>query len=175
MKCPSCKHELEEKKIEDIHVDICSTGCGGIWFDNFELKKVDESHEAAGEELLNINKNRDIHVDLSTKRLCPKCDNQPMIRHFASVKKDVEVDECPSCGGYWLDDGELGKIRTQFETEEERKEAAKKHFALIFNEKLNEMSKEGEESLKKAKKIAKMFRFICPSWYLPGKQDGGAF
>jgi len=26
-------------------VDVCQNGCGGIWFDNFELEKVDEKHE----------------------------------------------------------------------------------------------------------------------------------
>ncbi|MDH3973859.1 MAG: zf-TFIIB domain-containing protein [Deltaproteobacteria bacterium] len=175
MKCPSCSSELEEKKVQNITVDVCSGGCGGIWFDNFELKKVDESHEAAGEELLNTEKSAAIQVDLSKKRSCPRCDNQPMIKHFASVKKEVEVDECPSCGGYWLDDGELGRIRTQFTSEEERREAAKKHFSLLFDGKLNEMSREGEENLEKAKKIAGIFRFICPSCYLPGKEEGGAF
>ena len=175
MKCPSCSSDLVEKSIENIKVDICSKGCGGIWFDNFELKKVDESHEAAGEELLNIEKDATIKVDQSKKRTCPKCNNQPMIRHFASVNKEVEVDECPACGGYWLDDGELVKIRTQFHSEEERREVAKKYYSFIFDGKLREMSEEGEENLDKAKKIARIFRFICPSYYLPGKQDGGAY
>jgi Zn-finger nucleic acid-binding protein len=34
-------------------------------------------------------------------------------RHFFSAKKHVEVDHCPNCGGYWLDAGELEKIRAE--------------------------------------------------------------
>ena len=34
-------------------------------------------------------------------------------RHFFSAKKRVEVDQCPNCGGYWLDAGELEAIRAE--------------------------------------------------------------
>ena len=32
-----------------------------------------------------------------------------------------------------------------------------------------------EETLEKAKKIARMFRFTCPGYDIPGKQEWGAF
>ena len=98
-----------------------------------------------------------------------------MLRHFFSVKQEVEVDECPSCGGYWLDFGELARLREQFENEEERNGAAEEYFEEIFGKELTAMREESEEKLKKARKIAHMFRFICPSYYIPGKQDWGAF
>ena len=31
-----------EKTIHDVTVDVCEGGCGGIWFDAFELKKFDD-------------------------------------------------------------------------------------------------------------------------------------
>ena len=161
--------------VADIVVDICKDGCGGIWFDNFELKKVDEKHETAGAVLLDVERNKDVKVDHSQPRICPKCDSQKMFKHFVSVKREVEVDECPACGGVWVDSGELGQIHNQFVTEEERKKAAQTYFSELFSDKLTKMRAEGEEKSKKAKKIAQIFRFICPSYYLPGKQDGGAF
>ena len=51
MKCPVCNRQLQEMRVADIVVEVCQNGCGGIWFDNYELKKVDEQHEAAGEAL----------------------------------------------------------------------------------------------------------------------------
>ena len=30
-----------------------------------------------------------------------------MMRHFFSVKRQVEVDECPGCGGFRLDAGKM--------------------------------------------------------------------
>jgi hypothetical protein len=32
-----------------------------------------------------------------------------------------------------------------------------------------------QAKLDKARKIANMFRFVCPSYYIPDKQDWGAF
>ncbi|MEA1981107.1 MAG: zf-TFIIB domain-containing protein [candidate division Zixibacteria bacterium] len=175
MKCPACGNSMVEMNVGSITVDVCRGGCGGIWFDRFELQKVDEPHESAGESLLDIERNSNVKIDPSRKRKCPKCKDIIMMRHFFSVKKEVEVDECPNCAGFWIDYGELAFIRRQYNTEEERKKAADDYFSEIFGRELGRMRKEGEEGLEKAKKIAHMFRFICPSNYIPGKQDWGAF
>ena len=47
MKCPACSNRLQEMTVAGVTVDICKDGCGGIWFDNFEMKKFDEPHEPA--------------------------------------------------------------------------------------------------------------------------------
>lgn len=175
MECPACSNMLQEVTVADVTVDVCKGGCGGIWFDWFELKKLDEPHESAGRELLDVERDKGIIID-HTKRLnCPKCDDIVMMRHFFSVKKEVEVDECPGCGGFWLDAGELGKIRGLFNTEEERHKAADEYFSEVFGDKLTAMRAEDEAKPNKAHKIANMFRFICPTYYIPGKQDWGAF
>ena len=98
-----------------------------------------------------------------------------MMRHFFSVKKEVTVDECPKCAGIWLDYGELGQIRSQFDSEEERNKAAESYFQEIFGNALDKMRKESKEKLEKARKIAHAFRFICPSYFISGKQNWGAF
>ena len=87
----------------------------------------------------------------------------------------TEVDECPGCGGFWLDAGELSKIRDLFETEEERHKAAEEYFSEVFGGELASMEAEDQVKLNKVLKISNMFRFICPSYYIPGKQDWGAF
>ena len=175
MKCPACGNLLEMMTVGGLSVDVCKNGCGGIWFDNFELKQIDEKHESVGESLLQVERNPDTVVDHNQKRLCPKCENQKMMKHFMSVKKEVEVDDCPVCGGFWLDTGELGKIRSQFETEADRKRAADEYFEEVFGDDLAKMRAENDEKLKRARSIARIFRFICPSYYIPGKQDWGAF
>ncbi|MHC4617046.1 MAG: TFIIB-type zinc ribbon-containing protein [Planctomycetota bacterium] len=175
MNCPACSNQLQQMTVADVTVDVCKGGCGGIWFDQLELKKFDEPHEAAGEELLQIEPSQGIAVD-HTKRLnCPKCDGAVMMRHFFSVKRQVEVDECPSCAGFWLDAGELRQIRTLFDTEEQRHKAAHEYFSEVFGAELAAMQAENEEKLARTKKIANMFRFICPTYYIPGKQSWGAF
>ena len=113
MKCPACFNDLTPFQIHNLTVDICQGGCGGIWFDAFELRSVDEQREAAGELLLNIQRDERIIVDKSRKRECPRCAGVRLHRHFFSAKRRVEVDECPGCAGYWLDAGELASIRSE--------------------------------------------------------------
>ena len=134
MKCPACENQLTQIVAGSITVDACEGGCGGVWFDRFELEKVDEPHERAGEVLLNIEKNPQINVDEAKKRRCPRCMNVVMMRHFFSVKRQVLVDECPKCGGFWLDAGELAKIRNEFSSERAKEAAAEEYFSEIIQE-----------------------------------------
>ena len=170
MKCPTCNIDLSEVSIEEIRLDVCKEGCGGIWFDHFELQKMDEPHEFTDDNLIDVlSVESPATYDQSQKRHCPKCTDTIMMRHFFSIKKEVEVDECPGCGGYWLDEGELFRIRSQYNTEAERKQAASKYVSDMFDMDLSKMEKESEEKARKAKKIANIFRLICPSYYFTKK------
>jgi Zn-finger nucleic acid-binding protein len=113
MKCPACDRELTGIQVGAVLVDVCQGGCGGIWFDAFELKKVDEEHETAGEHLTQIKRDPSVKVDAARKRDCPRCEGIKLKRHLFSRTSRVEVDHCPNCAGYWLDDGELEKIREE--------------------------------------------------------------
>ncbi len=175
MTCPACDHRLTQIVVGGITVDVCKGGCGGIWFDRFELQKVDEPHESAGEILLDIERDERIRVDHSKRRTCPRCKQIIMMRHFYSVRMQVEVDECPGCAGFWLDVGELAAIRKEFRSEAERRKAAEEYFSEIFDTQLAEMRAKSEEQAERVRRIAWMFRFICPSYYIPGKQAWGAF
>jgi uncharacterized protein len=91
------------------------------------------------------------------------------------VHRDVTVDECPECGGYWLDPGELRSIRADFTSHEDWRAAADAVFQETFGDQLHAAHAETEEKLERAHKVANMFRFICPSYYIPGQQQWGAF
>ncbi len=175
MKCPACGNALKETTVAGITVDVCENGCGGIWFDAFELQKMDDAEEAAGEGLLDVPRDESVAVDRSARKKCPKCDDLIMMRHFASIKREVEVDECPGCAGFWLDFGELAKVRSNFTSQDEKSQATDKYFNEAFGEELAKMSAESEGDLKKARGFAHMFRFMCPTYYIPGKQDWAAF
>jgi Zn-finger nucleic acid-binding protein len=112
MKCPACSHELMEFVIGGVTVDACEGGCAGIWFDAYELHRVDDQHEVAGNTVLNLQRDPRVVVDMQLKRECPRCANIKLKRQPFSPSLRVEVDHCPNCGGYWLDAGELEKIRT---------------------------------------------------------------
>jgi len=128
MKCPACFNELTEIQVGSLAVDACQGGCGGVWFDAFELQQVDEQDEAAGEPLLHIRRDERLVLDKSRKRECPRCAGIKLHRHFFSAKRRVEVDQCPNCGGYWLDAGELAMIRA--ETSETAVEEQARHSTI---------------------------------------------
>ena len=175
MICPACEHNMTEKTIQDITVDVCEGGCGGIWFGGQEIKKVDEPHEATGQELLEVDYDPDVIVDESLRRDCPHCSDIVMMRHFSSIKREVEVDECPSCGGFFLDRGELNSIREQYDTEEQRSEAACQMFGEMFDEDLDDEQDASWQRVEASRRLASFFRFLLPSHYIPGKQKWGAF
>ncbi|MCD6595271.1 zf-TFIIB domain-containing protein [bacterium] len=175
MKCPACGNELTPLKIGQITVDVCKNGCGGVWFDKAELLQFDEPDEKAGEILVSIQRNTDVAVNTDAKHKCPRCGNIVMMRHYFTIKREVAIDECPKCGGIWLDAGELDAIRKEYISEKSRDEDAQKFIESNFGKKLDEMTRESKEKAQRAKKFAKIFRFLCPSYYIKGKQNWGAF
>jgi len=175
MNCPACENELSPTTTGGVTVDVCRGGCGGIWFDNYELEKFDEPKESAGEALLDVERKEGLAVDVEKKRNCPKCRDVAMTQHFFSVKNRVAVDECPKCGGHWLDMGELAAIRKLFDTEKERNAAAQKYYDETFGGWFARERAKSAEELARARKVARTFRFICPSYYMPGDQKWGAF
>jgi Zn-finger nucleic acid-binding protein len=173
--CPACGHQLSAHEVGDITVDVCRGGCGGIWFDNFELQKVDESFEAADEGLLQVEYDPKVVVDHAARRQCPCCDDTVMMRHHFSVRREVEVDQCPRCNGYFLDRGELGAIRGQFASEEARREAARQSIEDLFGDALEAQADASEDEVQRAQGFARMMRFLLPSFWLKGKQPWGAY
>lgn len=93
-----------------VTVDVCHHGCGGIWFDAFELKKVQAATQTQKEVLLTVPRSPTASVDYTAKRMCPRCITQPMIRRYYNRERTTQIDECPACGGHWLDHGEWERI-----------------------------------------------------------------
>src|SRR3954452_13400562 len=176
MNCPACSHMLSSRTVGDVTVELCDGGCGGIWFDHFELRKLDEASESAGEALLDVRRDPGVLVDPSKRYHCPKdTDDVVLMRHFWSVKREVTLDECPECGGVFLDAGELGRIRAEFPTEAARHAAADAYFSEVVDPVLARARAADQEELEHARKFAHALRFVTPSWYIPGKQAGAAF
>jgi len=158
----------------DVKVQACKGACGGLWFDEWTLGKVDQPDQSAGQSLLNIPQNASLKVDQSQRRKCPR-DSVVMMRHFWSVKRDVVVDECPKCEGIFLDPGELAAIRADYKSDAERHKAAEAYYSEMFDQQLAGMLRQDKAKLESARRVARIFKFICPSYYIPGKQAWGAF
>lgn len=112
MKCPVCDIEMKEKNFGGVHIDVCDGGCKGLWFDWHELEELDMDYEGFGDALTDALESTRVsdadrgHID------CPKC-GMPMVIHKYK-DKEVTVDECYLCRGFFLDAGELKAIRETF-------------------------------------------------------------
>ena len=154
MNCPACGRALTEVAAGEVMVDACRSGCGGLWFDHREIKKLDDANEEAGDALV-FERGAGVQVDASARRKCPKCPDTVMMRHVYSPRRPVEVDECPSCGGFWLDGGELARIRT------EASQADEDHaFANSYAEKIASAAVASEGEVARENALTGIFRFL---------------
>lgn len=119
MNCPVCDKSMVEEDFGDVQVDVCMNGCKGIWFDWSELKQLDENNEGLGRALEDALKIPRVNDEDRGRLKCPKC-GIAMHAHKYSNAKEVNVDECYACGGFFLDSGELRQIRDNYMSEEER-------------------------------------------------------
>ncbi len=85
-----------------IAVDLCGA-CGGVWLDADELRKLGKDEAA----LLSGTPSQ--RVPEPGFRACPRCPGLTPLR--PREEKGVLLDECGSCGGIWLDAGELEPMR----------------------------------------------------------------
>ncbi len=158
----------------NVTVDVCLGGCGGIWFDNFELQKLDEPHETAVQMLIEIQRSEGRPFDQSQRRNCPRCLDIIMMRHYYSPRRRVEVDECPSCGGFWLDAGELALVREEHQGEEAQRTAVADYLNAASASILRPIRLAGEKQSLRAHRIELLFEFTRPIRYrrkaAPGKR-----
>lgn len=123
LNCPACGKPMEKVFIPTlgINLDICTDGCGGIYFDNREFDEFDEKNEDISIILEKLQGKTFKKVDETLKRHCPNCGNV-MVKNYSSIKNKIQVDDCYNCGGKFLDNAELVKIREEYDSNEERDE-----------------------------------------------------
>lgn len=163
MKCPVCSNDMVEQDFGGVLVDVCVNGCQGIWFDWFEVMKLDEKNEGFGEALQAALNYPRINDETRPRTNCPKC-GIPMHVHKYQSSKEVNVDECYNCSGFFLDSGELQVIRDNFMSEEEREAYAGKLMDEVpeFDEAVEKL----EKAQARNAAIDKFTRFLRLSYYI---------
>lgn len=110
MNCPACDHQLTEVQLGSVAIDICEGGCGGIWFDNAELGKVEQEHSDRAEAVVPVHPKARAKPDPTRERCCPRCEAVALEKKIPRLGSAIEFDRCPRCLGYWLDHGALEKL-----------------------------------------------------------------
>ncbi len=115
MQCPACGNELLPETLNNTTYHICEGACGGVWFERLELEKCEDTPMSLGEGL-QINKAACPSLNQSRRYTCPSCENIIMGRRYLDTIEDVMTDECPSCGGFWLNGDDLEEMHSQMDT-----------------------------------------------------------
>ena len=110
MNCPVCSKFMVTVDFGGAQVEVCREGCKGLWFDWFELAKLNDPSEGAGEALQQALRYPRTNDGKRPRLQCPKC-RMPMVAHKYDGIEQVNIDECYSCRGVFLDSGELKEIR----------------------------------------------------------------
>ena len=158
MRCPACRSELSALVINHVSLDVCREGCGGIWFDNFELQKFDEPHEPGGLAFTYIPVNPKVNFDPQQRRRCPRCGDVIMMRHFASARRQVEVDTCPNCNGCWLDAGEILQLRQEKSNPGEHRRKMEEYVRTVAEPYLDQLKQNANPEL--ARRMRNIVSFV---------------
>ena len=135
IKCPACDKEMTKVFLDEqgFYVDICLDGCGGIFLDNREFKKIDEQNENITPIIEAISGKEFVKPDQNKKRVCAVCGNN-MVTNKVSHKNDIKIEECYTCGGKFFDLGELFDYRDEFLDDKERTTSFKKKFNSLLDD-----------------------------------------
>ena len=159
MICPRTNAALETLRIGPVKVSV-STGCGGIWFPNFQLKRSEDMNSKQRVKLIELSRryrNED-DIDTTARVPCPADDGVVLMRRFFSFKKEIEIDECGRCGGVWLDPGEFEKILKTYHSAQGLSEKARREKSSEVIRQLNEESRQIKEKDRR-QELARRYRY----------------
>ena len=112
LKCPKCSKDMTSQTVGDVTLERC-TGCTGLWMKASAMERlmarkdlvraIDTGSAATGEWTDSVE---------NTVLICPN-DRSRLIRMVNHKQPHVQYESCKTCGGVFLDAGELRDLATQ--------------------------------------------------------------
>jgi Zn-finger nucleic acid-binding protein len=110
MRCPRDPSAELVKLLGDAEAFTCDR-CYGMFFTAGELDRLAEPHQGSL-EYSTVDLDRQSHADRYGPASCP-ADGTAMKKVDFNIYTDIILDYCPTCGGFWLDGGELERINSE--------------------------------------------------------------
>lgn len=109
MKCLNCDALMTnvtvKTKKDSISYDICPK-CGSLWLDSGELDKMAFQVEGSIEYCEAAKS----PAPEDQPKKCPRCDDSALDKVKFLESDTIFLHRCPSCGGFWLDSGQLDLV-----------------------------------------------------------------
>ena len=172
MECPACKNILTKTVKASVQIFVCKDQCGGLWFSQIQVKKIETLNPGLGTSLLKIKRADGVKLYRRVEHICPQCRTTLLFRHFFTKELDTEVNQCAKCGGFWFDVAGLSKLQSM--KGQQKQKAVKNYFSVILDEKILNVHLVNEDVAKAVKNIIQVFQFLCPEEDFPrmGKELG---
>lgn len=106
MQCPTCHKSLKSESLHGQAVDRC-LACNGLWLDHSELGPIVRQTEPGTVPNAKA-------ASCSGEVTCPRCGESLVAFNYAH-DSGVFVKKCASCGGIWLESGQL-ELMAQYRT-----------------------------------------------------------
>jgi len=103
MRCPKCRADMEQIEFEGTEIDRCEI-CRGIWFDAGEIELMRDNRAAVAIDTGDANVGK--QSTAIDRYPCPRCSGS-MVRVVDPQQRHIWYETCGSCGGSFLDAGEL--------------------------------------------------------------------
>jgi len=103
MRCPKCRADMEQIEFEGTEIDRCKI-CKGIWFDAGEIELMRDNRAAIAIDTGDASVGKQSNV--IDHYQCPRCSGS-MVRVVDPRQRHIWYETCGSCGGSFLDAGEL--------------------------------------------------------------------
>lgn len=161
MTCPACGQEMVRQNF-GVNVDVCESGCKGIWFDRGELRMLDEHDEGLGAALEAALRSPRRNDEKRGPLTCPVC-GIPMHTHAYARNQAINVDECYKCGGLFLDAGELREIRENYMSDADVQAYADRLIAAVPG--YAEAMKNVEARQQRTENVQRLTRFLTVNYW----------
>jgi uncharacterized protein len=147
MICPNDHIEMRQVRVEShyglpVILEQCQS-CGGIWFDQFELYSI-KSAQAEKIELLDSEILSCPAQVAGSKLVCPRDQNTLIQFSDINFPKEIIVERCPRCNGFWLNRGEFTKYQTMRQGFQQTKETSPEQ-EKRFREEIRKILSENRE------------------------------
>ncbi len=112
--CPRCQMDLEAVSENGVEVDVCRR-CNGLFLDRGEMAKLVPTSKG---DIEYCTESDDVVEDMKQDDhpcVCPSCTDNTMRKVEFLSYSEVILDFCDECGGFWLDGGELERIRAELD------------------------------------------------------------
>ncbi|RLC36926.1 hypothetical protein DRH27_04475, partial [Candidatus Falkowbacteria bacterium] len=114
IKCPNDGEPMKIVKTEShygttVELDQCEE-CGGLWLDNTELYRI---KHGVGQRIDKLNQEKLKESSPIKKDLyCPRDNSKLIVFKDHNFPKEIQVERCPECGGFFFNRGELVSFQT---------------------------------------------------------------